>query len=360
MKKRFIVFTGGGTAGHVFPAFPLIDRLGTMDCMVTWVGSIGGMERQLVEQAGIPYRGVQSGKFRRYWAWRNFTDLFRIFFGFIQALILFRKNPPNLLFSKGGFVSVPPVAAARLLKIPVLSHESDVSPGLATTLNLKLGAIPLLSWEKTLRYLSPTQRKRAVVVGNPVRDVIFQGNPAKGREIAGLSQDDDRPLLLVLGGSQGAREINNLISQSLDSLLPIMAVVHQRGSGHPHIPERPGYVNRAFFNEEMPHLLAAASLAIARSGASTLWELAATATPALFIPLRVATRGDQILNAQMAKELGFSLTLEQGIDAENLVAIIQNLLSNQEKLENMKNAGKKIPAPEATDKIIKQIMQRMI
>ncbi len=358
-EHKTIAFTGGGTAGHVFPAFPVIERLKNAGYRVLWMGSENGMEQELVMQAGIPYFAIPAGKFRRYWSWKNFTDVFRIVYGIFCSLRILRNNRPNLLFSKGGFVSVAPVIAAFLLRIPTLTHESDVNPGLATKLNLKLRACPLVSYDTTLNHLNVSLRSKAHVVGNPVRDAVFQGDRAEGRRIAGLSPDDKRPLLLVLGGSQGAKEINDLIYAALDEILPLTSVVHQCGLGNSGIPSRYGYTSREFFREEMPHLLAAADLAVSRSGAGALWELAASSTPAIFVPLNTATRGDQIVNALLAEEIGFSVTLKDGSNARELLHIVRGLLSDTMTLTKMRNAASKLPVRTAADKIT-EIIESMI
>jgi UDP-N-acetylglucosamine--N-acetylmuramyl-(pentapeptide) pyrophosphoryl-undecaprenol N-acetylglucosamine transferase len=350
-KKKTIAFTGGGTAGHVFPAFPVIDRVRKDGFEVFWIGSSDGMERKLIESAGVRYYGIPSGKFRRYFSLKNMTDLFNILAGFYASRRILRRERPAVLMSKGGFVSVPPAAAARTLGIPCVTHESDVDPGLATRLNLKLGARALTAYEKTLEWLSPAARKTAVVVGNPIRDTLLEGNAQEGRRIAGLDSSDSRPLILVLGGSQGAREVNDLIDGILDLILPLAAVVHQRGAGNPGRPDGGGYLSRPFFNEELPHLLAAADLAVARSGAGTVWELAATGTPAIFIPLRDATRGDQILNAAMADEAGMSFTLEKGAGPADLEKLVSGLLTDKKRLAAMSAAASAYPARGAADRI---------
>ena len=344
-----IAFTGGGTAGHVFPAFPVVERLMQDGFHVEWIGSSNGMERRLVEEASLKYHGIPAGKLRRYFSFRNFTDLFRIFLGFLAAVRILRRMKPAALVSKGGFVSVPPMAAARLLGIPRFTHESDVDPGLATRLNLKLGARPVVAYEKTLSYLPAAVKARAVVAGNPVRDVFFTGDRDLGREAAGLSPDDPRPLILVLGGSQGAAEVNTLITGVLETLLEKAVVVHQYGKGHEAEDTRPGYKPQAFIGPELPHLMAAADLAVGRSGAGSVWEFAATGTPAVFIPLRGATRGDQILNAQMAKEAGFAEILPEKADAGELGTLILSILENPGRLETMARAAKAYPAASAAD-----------
>ena len=352
-----IAFTGGGTAGHVFPAFPVIDRLRDREFNIIWIGSSRGIERDLLRGIGVRYFAIPSGKFRRYFSFRNFVDLFHIAIGFFASLGVLRREKPFVLFSKGGFVSVPPVAAAAILKIPALTHESDVSPGLATRLNIKLGARALVAHKQTLGYFPTSAKKTAVVLGNPVRDVLLSGSPEEGRRFTGLLKDDKRPLILVLGGSLGAREINKLVTNSLDRLLPFAAIVHQTGSDIPPCQDSRGYKSQPFFSEELPGLLAAAKLAIARCGASSLWELAATKTPAVFVPLREATRGDQVLNAMLAEEAGMSVTLEADADSDRLGEVVMELLSNPARLARMSDAASTFSSQGAAKKIAEMLVE---
>jgi len=314
------------------------------------------MERELLCGIGVKYFAIPSGKFRRYFSFRNFVDLFRIAIGFFTSLVILRREKPIALFSKGGFVSVPPVAAAAVLKIPALTHESDVSPGLATRLNIRLGARALVAHGQTLGYLPASARKGAVVLGNPVRDILLSGKPEEGRRFAGLSEEDKRPLILVLGGSLGAREVNKLVTGTLDRLLPIAAIVHQTGPNRPPHRDSRGYMSQPFFSEELPCLLAAADLAIARCGAGSLWELAATKTPAVFIPLREATRGDQVLNAALAEEAGMSVTLKADSDSDRLGALVMDLLSSPAKLAGMSDAAGAFSSRQAAERIAEMLV----
>ena len=350
-NTKLIIFTGGGTAGHVFPAFPVLKRLRDNGTEVAWIGSSRGMERDLVEKTGISYFGVPSGKLRRYFSLRNLTDLALIFFGFIKSFCLLSRLRPAALISKGGFVSVPPVAAARILRIPSFTHESDVDPGLATKLNLKLGARPLLAYEETRRYLNSGAAAIAVVTGNPVRDALLNGNRKAGRQLVGLENSDTRPLVLVLGGSQGAREVNDYITATLDELLGFAAIAHQTGPGNPTLEDRPGYFSRPFFSDELPDLLAAADFAIGRSGAGSVWEFAATGTPSLFIPLRGATRGDQLLNASMAEQAGFSVTLEKNTSTTDFLELVRELLNDSTRMKTMSEAAVNFGGRDAADRI---------
>ena len=350
-------FTGGGSAGHVFPAFPVIDRLRDRGFDIIWLGSSHGMEMELLCGIGVKYFAIPSGKLRRYFSFKNFVDLFRIALGFFASLKVLRREKPIALFSKGGFVSVPPVAAAAMLKIPTLTHESDVSPGLATRLNIKFSARALVAHKRTLNYLSASARKNTVVLGNPVRDILLSGRPEEGRRIVGLTRDDKRSLILVLGGSLGAREINRLVTNSLDRLLPIAAIAHQTGPGNPPRQDSRGYMSQPFFSEELPSLLAAANLAIARCGAGSLWELAATRTPAIFIPLREGTRGDQILNAALAEEAGMSVTLEANSGSDRLEELVMELLSNPARLAGMSDAASALSSRGAAKRIVEMLVE---
>ncbi|MCK5735376.1 MAG: undecaprenyldiphospho-muramoylpentapeptide beta-N-acetylglucosaminyltransferase, partial [Spirochaetaceae bacterium] len=230
-------------------------------------------------------------------------------------------------------------------------------PGLAARLNFKLGARALVSYEKTLGYLSSASRKGAVVVGNPIREELFGGNLEKGRSLAGLKADNRKPLILVLGGSQGAVEVNNLVTGCLDSILQVAVIVHQTGHGNHAVPDADGYLSRPFFTHELPHLLAAADMVIARSGAGSVWELAATGTPAVFIPLRDATRGDQLLNASVAEETGISLTLGKGSNSQDLARIVIDLISDPERRRAMSDAAGAYPAREAAARITEVLME---
>lgn len=297
MAKR-VVFTGGGTGGHVYPGLAIADELrdiGISD--ISWIGSTQGIERRICRRAGIPFLGIPAGKLRRYLSLRNLSDVFRILAGFFRALGVLRSLKPDILFSKGGYVSVPPVVAARLLGIPSVTHESDMIPGLATRINARFVERVLVPYQESVAYLDRRARKKAVVTGNPVRRSILEGRAACGRDTVGAPEGV--PVLLVLGGSLGSARINAAVSDALPTLVARCFVVHQRGDHPPSRGDGERYFSRSFFYTEMPGLLAAADLVVARAGAGTIWELAATRTPAVLVPLGTAgSRGDQIENAR--------------------------------------------------------------
>lgn len=306
-----IAFTGGGTGGHIYPGLAIAAELKSrLDCRLVWLGSSRGVDRSIVEAAGIEFIGIPSGKLRRYLSLRNLSDLFKVLAGFFAARAALKKLAPALLFSKGGFVSVPPCAAAASLGIPVFTHESDYSPGLATRLNLRWAEHVLLAYPDTAASLPETAKPRAVVVGNPVRSAFRHADAASGRRFLGVREEDR--ILLVLGGSQGAQQVNLLVAEALDEISKQYVVVHQTGPGQEVLlPVSERYRPYPYLKDEMPDVLAAAELVAGRSGAGTVWEAATAGKPMVLIPLRGSgTRGDQVENAEYFKRIGAALVLE--------------------------------------------------
>lgn len=356
--KKTIVFTGGGTGGHVYPGLPIIKHLQNQGYDILWIGSRNGMEKRIVESWNIKYRGISTGKLRRYFSFKNFTDVFRIIYGFFQSLIILGKTKPVLIFSKGGFVSVPPMAAAYVLGIPGFTHDSDVVPGLATKINHKMTRNTFLAYEESRQYLGG-DKKKIIISGNPVRDEFFDQNlelPEVWEEKLG-----NRPLLMVLGGSSGARQINELILESLSTLCSKFSVVHQMGDDMYNTEvSQEHYYPVPYLNDELPALLHRADLAVARSGAGTLWELAVTATPSILIPLRVGSRGDQILNAEMLGKRDMAIVMEEEKPlSEDLKDLIMQLADNPERLEAMKENCSEFVKNKAEDVIVSYLIKEL-
>jgi UDP-N-acetylglucosamine--N-acetylmuramyl-(pentapeptide) pyrophosphoryl-undecaprenol N-acetylglucosamine transferase len=329
------LFTGGGTAGHVTPNLALMERLVGSGCDVVYVGSPGGIERDIVSAAGHRFVGVQSGKLRRYFSLRNAVDPFRLVVGLIQALFVCVAERPDVVFSKGGYVAVPVVYAAWLLRIPVIAHESDVTPGLANRLTFRCCRYLCLNWSQSQEYLPEGfSRDRIVVTGSPVRRAISEADPVRARQRFHL---DERPLLLVFGGSLGARTINESVRESLPRLLGSFQVLHVVGAGNlvdvadlnalfsPDVS--PGlspdlstdratdlrdYQQHEYLDEGFGDALAAADVVLCRAGANSIYELLVTRTPHLLVPLPArASRGDQLVNARTFTELGYSRVLDE-------------------------------------------------
>ena len=353
---KCIVVAGGGTGGHVYPVLAVLDELSSF--RIVWIGSGSELERRILEGRGLSYYGIPTGKLRRYFSLRNIVDLFKIVFGFIASLVILLREKPQLVFSKGGYVSVPPLAAARCLRIPALTHESDLRPGLATRINARFSDRILVSFPTSSDYFDHRFRAKVVHTGNPVRRMVLAGDSAKGRELVGCPAGT--ALLLVLGGSLGSASINRTVLQALDRLSTACFVVHQLGAEH----FRGGLVSRgnnyypaAYFYEELPHLLAAANLVVCRAGANTLWELAALGKPSVLIPLpRRISRGDQIENARFFSDAGAATVLEQeGLTPEGLIEVVLHLLGNADKLERMAKRASDLGRPNAALEIARLI-----
>lgn len=356
-----IVFTGGGTGGHVYPGLAIIEQLRKRwHGRIVWIGSGKEVERAPVEAAGIDFYSIPSGKLRRSLSLKNLADGFRVIAGVVAARRLLSRLKPVLLFSKGGYVSVPPCMAAASLGIPVFTHESDLSPGLATRLNARRAESILVSWEQTIASLLPEQRARAVVVGNPVRAAIGHADPALGR--AWLGFGSDLPIILVLGGSQGARQVNELIQAILPALSGKARVAHQTGPGN--APCRPAdgeYHGFEFVSAELPQLLAAADIIVGRAGAGTIWEGAAAGKAMVLIPLAgSASRGDQVENAELLASAEAAICLT-GSDAtpDELLRRLLPLIDSVERRQSMAQAARQVARPDAASVIANMILKRV-
>jgi UDP-N-acetylglucosamine--N-acetylmuramyl-(pentapeptide) pyrophosphoryl-undecaprenol N-acetylglucosamine transferase len=359
---RTIVFTGGGTGGHIYPGLAVIERLRAHgEYRIVWIGAAAGMDRSIVEAAGVEFAGIPSGKLRRYLSWQNFVDLFRIAAGFFVARRLLRRLKPDLVFSKGGFASVPPCAAAASLGIPVFTHESDYSPGLATRLNSRWAERVLVAYPDTAAALRNLPPERLAVVGNPIRAAFASADAARGRAWLGLGPD--ARVLLVLGGSQGAKQVNDLVEAALPRLAARYTVVHQTGRDWRGPPAQAGrYLPFTYIGEELPDVLAAAELVVGRAGAGTVWEAAALAKPMLLIPLAGSgTRGDQVENAAFFVKCGAAVSLEgpaasAGVLADEAAAIADDPARRGAMADAARRAAGGVPAAErAAELIIERI-----
>ncbi len=329
-----LVFTGGGTAGHVMPNLALLPALQQLGVKVEYIGSVRGMEKDLAEQAVLPYHAIATGKLRRYVDLQNFLDLFRIPLGLWQAWRLLGKIRPDLIFSKGGFVSVPVVIGGHLRGIPVILHESDLTPGLANRICAPFAQKICVCFSQTLKYLPV---KKAVLTGSPVRAQLMEGDRAQGFLLTGFLAKPDLPVLLVMGGSSGSKAVNAALRGQLATLAKSFRIIHLCGKGNvDDTLQKPNqYQQFAFVQEELPHLLAITDFVLSRAGANALFELLALRIPHLLIPLsRAVSRGDQILNAEAFEKEGFSLVLsEEELQAhpELLSQKLSLLQSDQEK-----------------------------
>ena len=327
MSKK-IVLTGGGTAGHVTPNIALLPSLKAAGYEVTYMGSLDGIEKKLIADFSIPYYGVSTGKLRRYFDVKNFTDPFRIIKGFSDAKKYLKEIKPDIVFSKGGFVSVPIVRAAHTLKIPCIIHESDITPGLANKLCIPVAEKICCNFPETLQYVPAN---KGVLTGTPIRAELLSGSKSAGLRYLGFT--DSKPVIMIIGGSQGARNINIRIRSCLKELLKDFNIIHLCGKGNidESLAGTPGYRQYEYIKEELKDLFAAADLVISRAGANAICEILTLRKPNLLIPLPTSgSRGDQLLNAESFETQGFSLVLpEEKMTDETLVSHIQELYCNR-------------------------------
>ena len=352
MKK--IVFTGGGTAGHVTPNIALIERIreDDEDFEVSYIGSYSGIEKGLIEGMGVAYYGISSGKLRRYFDLKNFSDPFRVIKGMHEAKKLMKKLKPDIVFSKGGFVAVPVVFAAHKCGIPVIIHESDMTPGLANRLCIPKADVICCNFEETLDYLP---EKKAVHTGTPLRKELFAGDRKEGLRFCGF--DDKKPSILVIGGSTGAAAINNAIRDLLPTLLVSFNVIHLCGKGKldPSFDNLIGYRQFEYISKELKDLFAAADLVISRAGANAVCEILALAKPNILIPLSAsASRGDQIINAESFERRGYSYVLEEDrMTNETLLEAIRSVFQDRDRYITAMKSAKQADATETIYRLIR-------
>ena len=351
-----VAFAGGGTAGHVFPGIAIAQELGRR---ILWIGSSTGVERKLVGDAGITFHGIPAGKLRRYLSLKNLSDLAKTVAGIVSSVTVLLKARPKLVFSKGGFVSVPPVIAARLCGIPSWTHESDFDPGLATRINLMFCEKVLVSFPQTVAYLPARYREKAIVTGNPVRRALYHADGARGRTFVGCAAGV--PLVFVIGGSLGSSFMNALILTCLPDLLDRCFVVHQMGPRDFAASRQEGYFSAAFFSAELPDVLAAADLVISRAGANILAELAALGKPSLLIPLpETGSRGDQIRNAELFRSAGASQVLpEREATPAGTMECVRALLDDPARLREMGGKARSLGAGRPAELIADLIRARL-
>ena len=325
---KHIVLTGGGTAGHVTPNIALIPKLQEKGFQISYIGSYNGIEKSLIQELGIPYYGISSGKLRRYFDIKNFSDPFRVLKGYSQAKKLMKQLKPDVVFSKGGFVTVPVVLAAKKRKIPAIIHESDMTPGLANKLCLSSATKICCNFPETV---STLPADKAVLTGTPIRQELLHGDKEAARNFCGFSSD--KPVLLVIGGSLGAASVNENVRKILPELLKEFQVIHLCGKGKTDssLEHTAGYVQYEYIKEELPDLFALADIVISRAGANAICELNALAKPNLLIPLSAnASRGDQILNVRSFERQGYSMVLEEEEITESvLMDSIRKLYENR-------------------------------
>ena len=336
MKK--IILTGGGTAGHVTPNLALLPSLKKAGYEIRYIGSYQGIERKLIEGAGIPYDGISSGKLRRYFDLKNFSDPFRVLKGYFEAKKFMKKYKPDIVFSKGGFVTVPVVYAASKYKIPVIIHESDMTPGLANKICIPAATKVCCNFPETVKLLP---EGKAVLTGSPIREELFTGKCEEGLRLCGFTEE--KPVLLVIGGSLGSVAINNAIRSNIDALLEKYQIIHLCGRNNldESLEGREGYKQFEYVKDELKHYFACANVVVSRAGANAICELLALRKPNILIPLGLeASRGDQILNAESFENQGYSYVLqEKDVTSETLLNAVNSVYEDSDKYVEAMNTS---------------------
>ena len=307
--QRKIVLTGGGTAGHITPNIALLPRLAENGYEVSYIGSYEGMEKRLIEDFDVPYYGIATGKFRRYFDLKNFTDPFRVIKGFTEARKILKQIQPDIVFSKGGFVAVPVIRAAASLKIPCVIHESDMTPGLANKICIPVARRICCNFPETMKTLPA---ERAVLTGSPIREELLKGDKQAAYKLCGF--DDTKPVLMVIGGSLGSAAINQAVREALSQLLNDFQIVHICGKDKIDnlLLNTRGYKQFEYLKNELKDVFAMADVVVSRAGANAICELLALKKPNLLVPLSAgASRGDQILNARSFEAQGFSIVIDE-------------------------------------------------
>lgn len=354
MKK--IVLTGGGTAGHVTPNIALLPALRRAGYEITYMGSYDGIEKKLIADFDIPYTGISTGKLRRYLDIKNLTDPFRVLKGFSEARKYLKEYRPDVVFSKGGFVSVPVVRAAAALGIPCIIHESDMTPGLANKLCFPVAEKICCNFPETLQMLP---EGKAVLTGSPIRAELAQGNKIAGLDMCGFTAN--KPVVMVIGGSLGAANVNKAVRDALPQLLEDFQVVHLCGKDKIDnlLLTTPGYKQFEYIKTELKDLFAMADLVISRAGANSICELLALKKPNLLIPLPAASsRGDQLLNAASFEAQGFSIVInEDDLTTELLVTKVQELFCNRQSYHDAMSRSGQMDSVRTIIRLINEAVQ---
>jgi len=352
MKTKKIFLTGGGSAGHVTPNIALIEPLKKHGWTIEYVGTANGIEKQLIEPLKLPYHTITTGKLRRYFSWQNFTDPFKLLSGITKSYFLCLTKKPDVVFSKGGFVSFPLVVGAWLNRIPVILHESDTSPGLANKLSLPFVKHACITFPESAKYFKKTTKTH--LTGTPIRADILQGDQQRGLTFLNLKHD--KPIILIICGSVGSTKVNTVVRQALTALLEHYAIIHLCGKNDidPSLKHHKDYRQFEYLNQELGDVFACADLVVSRAGANSLYEVQALKKPSLLVPFpKIRSRGEQVTNAYTAKENGFSEVVEEDkLTSETLIQTLVAMFSHYQAYQNKLN---KHPVSDSVTAIIKLI-----
>lgn len=352
--KKTIILTGGGTAGHVTPNLSLIPLLKKHKFDIHYIGSINGIEKDIISKLdNVKYHSIRTGKLRRYFSWQNFTDPFKVIAGYFDAKKIISEIKPDIVFSKGGFVSVPVVAAAHNAGVPVVAHESDITPGLANKISKRYANTICFTFPDSLEKIKPPI---GVYTGSPIRSELFEGDKEKARNMLGF---DKKQVILVMGGSLGSRIINEAVRKAIKEITAKYNVIHICGKGNVKDSiDIPGYRQFEYVTDELPDYMALSNYIISRAGSNSIHEFLALKKPMILIPLSTkASRGDQILNARSFEKRGFAIVLnEENLSSKTLIKAIMYLENDAQK---MIKAMEKENHANGTEKIFNIIMEKL-
>jgi UDP-N-acetylglucosamine--N-acetylmuramyl-(pentapeptide) pyrophosphoryl-undecaprenol N-acetylglucosamine transferase len=326
---KTIVFTGGGSAGHVTPNLALMHKLKQQGWDVKYIGSATGIEKEIIDREGVPFYPISSGKLRRYFDLKNIKDPFKVMKGVYESYRLLKRLKPAIVFSKGGFVSVPVVLGSRMNNIPVIIHESDMTPGLANKISIPFATKVCVTFPESLSHI---KGGKSVLTGLPIREHISSGKATRALQLCDFHSQ--KPVILVMGGSLGSQVLNQAVRANLGRLLQQFQIVHLCGKGNvsAELLSTRGYKQFEYLNEELPDVLAMTDLVISRAGATSIFEFLGLEKPMLLIPLsRQASRGDQILNAASFQKAGYADVIqEEDLTTEGLGDHVEALYKNRE------------------------------
>ncbi|XOK64490.1 undecaprenyldiphospho-muramoylpentapeptide beta-N-acetylglucosaminyltransferase [Paenibacillus elgii] len=348
---KTIVFTGGGSAGHVTPNIALMNKLQQLGWEVCYIGSATGIEKDIIEREGVPFYSISSGKLRRYFDLKNFIDPFRVIKGVYESYRLLRRLKPAIVFSKGGFVSAPVVLGSRMNKIPVIIHESDMTPGLANKMSIPFATKVCVTFPESMQHVL---YQKAILTGLPIREGILNGKASKGYHLCDFHSQ--KPVILIMGGSLGSQVINQAVRDNLDRLLAQFQIVHICGNGNfsQDLSGKKGYKQFEYISDELPDVMAMSELVISRAGATSIYEFLLLEKPMLLIPLSLqVSRGDQILNAKSFQKAGYADVLsEEELTPESLVERVETLYAKREAYKKAMSSRNETNAVETIVKLI--------
>ncbi len=354
-----ILFTGGGTGGHVYPIIAIKTTLERTNREISflYVGP-NSFAKGAFEKEGIKCKFILAGKLRRYFSLLNFIDLLKIPIGLIQSLWYIFWFMPDVIFSKGGYGSIPVVFMSWIYRIPIIIHESDSIPGLSNKILARFAKKIIVAFKETMKYFPP---QKTILLGIPIREELTQGNKEEGEKIFGLNSE--KPVVLVMGGSQGAKKINEIVINTLPRLLKKCEIIHIYGKKNFKKLEAE-YGKTQYYHiypfleiDRLKHAYAISDIIVSRAGATSVFGIAATGKPSILIPLSNSASNHQAKNAQSLSRIGGAFILkEKNLTMNMFLNAVFELIDNPEEAKQMGEKAKLFYKPETNQKIAEEIL----